>query len=182
PLECTEGVRAADAVGIHPATTLEFAHCRIGIAAEHAVSPTGVESKLIQPALQFRDIVSAHHRAGNELEHAIAELPPCLVEAAEGVRADNAVGRQATLLLESANCHIAVVIEHIAVLGIAEESQVRKPCAHLRDGRPGRTQAEQHYRYGARSASSAAFGLAPMIDFTIWPPWKMCRVGMLVMP
>jgi hypothetical protein len=92
---------------------------------------------LIEPALELDDIVTAHQCAGQELKHSITELPTRFVKATKRVRPDYAVSSQAALLLKSANCDIAVVVEHITVIGVAEESQVRKPCAHLRDGRPG---------------------------------------------
>jgi hypothetical protein len=56
------------------------------------------------------------------LQYPITKLPARLVEAADGVGSDNAVSAQPTLLLKCANCDIAVVIEHITVIGVAKES------------------------------------------------------------
>ena len=118
-------------------------------------------------------------------QHPVAEAPARLLEAAERLHADDAVDGEPALLLERADRRVDGVVEGVGggvVPGLAgrtgQQPESAEPVADLRDRRAGvppsvaREGSRRCYRNSARSASSAALGLAPTICFTSRRPGR----------
>ena len=170
-LEGGEGVRSAGAIRFHSDTALELAQCGIGQWTEETIGSPSIEAELVETSLEFGDVVAGHEMTGYVVHDAVTELPAGFLEAAEGVLSDDAIDTQTPILLEDAHRLLGRVIEGVGTIDRIEESQVNEPGAHFGDGGPGVAAPKVHYKYGARSASKAALGLAPMMVFTTWPPW-----------
>ena len=127
PGQGLEGGRAAGAVGGHADVALELAHRALGDRAEASVDPAGLEAELEELALQRDHVVAGLHAAGQVHQDAVAEAPVGLLERAVGRPAHDAVGVEATPLLEGAD-------------GTLERGVV---LARVADG-VGRQQLERH--------------------------------------
>ena len=94
--------RTARAVGWDAEVALELPQAGLGLGTEVAVDAADAEAEVEQTALQGVDVVAGDEAARQVGQDPVTELPPSLVETSEGERADDAVDRQAALLLEGA--------------------------------------------------------------------------------
>ena len=106
-----EGGRPAGAVGHDADVALELAQRLLGLDAEQAVDPAAVEAHVQQPLLQGGDVVAGHQPGRHEEQDAVAEPPAGLVERVVGPRPDDAVDREAALLLERAHGAVGRLVE-----------------------------------------------------------------------
>ena len=128
-VEGAERVGPARAVGRDSHPGLELAERGVGLRPEHAVLPSRGEAQLNEPSLQLGDVVAGHEVPGDVRQHPVAQLPPGLLEAPEGLRPHDAVDGDATLLLERANGPVELVVEEggIARADVAAQAQVGEP-------------------------------------------------------
>ena len=111
PAERLERLGAAGAVVDEADVALEVADRAIGLAAEDAVDPAGVEAHVEQPLLEGGHVVTDGWVPDGVLEDAVAEGPARLLEQPPGLRSDDAVDAGAALLLEVAYGPIERVVE-----------------------------------------------------------------------
>ena len=164
PIERSKSFWPACPFGRRTYPGLKFPQRRVCIRSKDPVGPPGVESEFHQSSLQLGDVIADHHVTRNVGEHPITELPARLVESAKGVGPDDAVDGYATFLLErphrAVECFVERGVGEIRTRGdVITQSEVREPCAHLRDGRPGRTKAEHgptSTRRGPRAVQPSA--------------------------
>jgi len=71
----------------------------VGVGAEDAVDPTGVEPERVEPPLELGDVVAPQHRLA-EVQEAVAEDEAALHERGPCVATDDAVDLEAAVVLE----------------------------------------------------------------------------------
>ena len=83
------------------------------LQSEVTVHQAGVETEVLQPCLQRRDIVAVHRRAELMVESACTKAIRSLFQRTVSRFTDDAVDEQSPVLLESAHGMVEVVVEHI---------------------------------------------------------------------
>ena len=123
---------------------LELAQRLLGLDAEQAVDPAAVESHVQQPLLQCGDVVAGHQPGRHEEQDPVAETPAGLLERVVRPRPDQAVDRDAALLLERPDGPVGRLVEEragrveqvgpLTVGEQAEQGQLRADLGHRRPG------------------------------------------------
>ena len=83
------------------------------LQSEVAVDQAGVETEVLQPGLQRRDVVAVHRRAELVVERACTKAVRSFFQRTVSRLADDAVDEQSAVLLERAHGMVEVVVEHI---------------------------------------------------------------------
>jgi hypothetical protein len=126
---------AAHAVRLDAEAALELAQGTVGERTEDAVHRPGQQAEHDESLLERRDVVASHEGAVRQQERTVAEPPACPLERAQSLGADDAVGHQATSLLERADRRLEVVVEDVRGDGVERmrcdtRDEVSK-CDHL---------------------------------------------------
>src|SRR5690606_33061930 len=189
---------------------LEVEDGALGVGPEDTVDLPRVEAQVVEPALEFGNVVASQHRAPEE-EQAVAESIPGLVQRPPGVGTDDAVGGQTAAGLELQHGTLGAGTELPAHVGFGAQPESDQTILDVPDGFAGVTQAiEAHgaivrgsgvlrpgrptmggscasrlsgtaaHRYSDSSWSMAALGRAPTMRFFSTPSWKTIIVGMLI--
>jgi hypothetical protein len=85
---------------------LEIAHGVKGLMPEDAVNAPRVKTHARQSLLQLSDVIAAKQVADLIAQQAIAQGPVGFIEGSHGVRPNNAVNQQPTLLLKVTNSEV----------------------------------------------------------------------------
>jgi hypothetical protein len=121
---------------------LQLFECSFGVGTEDAIDAPGVEPEVVQPSLQYGNVVTVLHLAGAVAQHPVAELPARTVQPAPGGGADDTIGDESALLLKSPHCSFGVVVERsvpavrlTAGSVLREQTEQRQVIADLGYGR-----------------------------------------------
>ena len=80
--------------------------------------------------------------ARGKLQHPVAKLPAGFVDSAQRERPDDAVDRDATILLERAHCPVDGFVEYVAGSNV-NKTELGEMRPDLRHGGPGIAEAEK---------------------------------------
>ena len=179
-----EGRRPTDGVTGQSGVALELEDGPLGVLAEDAVDPAGVEPEGAQAALQVGDVVPSQRGRG-VVQQPVAQLVAGFDERAPGLGPADAVDAQPPPLLERPHGHFgggaveagpvrAGVVPGGAQPGLeVPNGLARCPLAEEGLEAPG-------YRNSASSWASCPFPLAPIRRFLATPSWNTTSVGMLM--
>ena len=136
----------AHAVSLESDIALELAEGGVGQLAEDAIGAPTVEAHARQASLEVHDVIPADEVARGEGKNAITQTPTGFLQVPEGLRSDDAVHGDATLLLEGAHSLIDRVIEIIAGgrLEQAEASEALADIGYFRAGVPSLQEGRRH--------------------------------------
>ena len=109
---------------------------------EDAVDTAGIETEILQLALQDRDIVATHEMSGCVRERTITELPARFFEMTQCLWPDKTVNNKTTFLLECANRGINGIVECVRTLGVSQQPEAIKSCPEICDLRTAVTKAQ----------------------------------------
>jgi hypothetical protein len=143
PIECAKRVGAAGAVCRNTYALLKFTQCFVSLSAEPAIHTPCSEAEFVESALKFGHVVTNDQVTGSIGKHSVTELPARFIESSECFWPNNAVDRDPTLLLKTANGKVKVVCEHVTD-GLDVPSQVGQPGTYLRDRRTGVAVTQDH--------------------------------------
>jgi hypothetical protein len=99
---------------------LEIAHRVKGLMPKDAVNAPRVKTHARQSLLQLSDVIAAKQMADLIAQQAIAQRPVGFIKGTHGVRPNNAVNQQSTLLLKVSNREVQPLVEEVTTGVIAE--------------------------------------------------------------
>ena len=176
--------RATHAVGGEAGVALKLEHGPLGVLAEDAVDPSGVEAQGAQPPLEVGDVV-APERGRRVVQQAVTELVARLDQRAPRLGAADPVDPQAPPLLEGADGGFGARPVQAGAVGAGlvpgrSQAGLQIPDRLAHSPLPEQGLEAAGYRNSASSWTSWPLPLAPIRRFLATPSWKSTSVGMLM--
>lgn len=174
----------AHGVACEPGVALELEDGPLGVFAEDAVDPPGVEAEGAQTALELGHVVTPQRGRG-VIQQPVAQLVAGLDQRPPGLGPADAVDPQAPSLLERADAGLGAGSVDAGPIRAGLVAGGTQPGLEIPDRLARCPLPEQGleaagYRNSASSWTSWPFPLAPIMRFLATPSWKSTSVGMLM--